>query len=92
MKALRGFNSCLERQVNEAVRVTGSQADVILNSKNEFHQAPIMRVIVASGLHGEQGESQDPTITSRAGPRLGRGQGRPGTRGAGRGRGQMGTR
>ena len=34
MKALRGFNSYLERQVNEALRVTGSPADVILNSQN----------------------------------------------------------
>ena len=59
MKPLRGFTSCLEQQVNEAVRVTGSQADVI------HHEAPITRVIVASGLYGEQGESQDPNITSR---------------------------
>ena len=35
-----------------------------------------MRVVVASGLHGEQGESQEATITTRAGPWLGRGQGR----------------
>ena len=33
-KALRGFTSCLERQVNNAVRVTSSQADVISNSNN----------------------------------------------------------
>ena len=71
-------------QVNEAVRVTDSRADVILNSKNEFHQAPIVRVIVASGLHGEQEESQEATITTRAGPGPGRGPGRAGARGVGR--------
>ena len=86
MKALRGFNSFLERQVNEAVTVTDSRADVILNSENKFHQAPIVRVIVASGLHGEQGESQEATITTttRAGPVPGRVQGRAGARGTGR--------
>ena len=84
IKALIGFNSCLEMQVNEAVRVTDSRANVILNSKNKFHQAPIVRVIVASGLHGEQGESQEATITTRARPGPGRGQGRAGARGVGR--------
>ena len=84
MRALRRFNICLERQVNESVRVTDSRADVILNSKNNFHQAPIVIVIVASGLHGEQGESQAATITTREGPGPGRVQGRAGARGTGR--------
>ena len=61
MKALKGFNSFLERQVNEAVTVTDSRADVILNSKNKFHQAQI--VIVASGLHDEQGKRQEAAQT-----------------------------
>ena len=45
MKVLRSFSSCLERQVNEGVRITLSQAEEIMNSKNEFHQAPIVRVV-----------------------------------------------
>ena len=58
MEALRNFSSCLQRQVNEAVRITSSKADFIMNSKSEFHQAPIVRVIVAAGLEREQGEEE----------------------------------
>ena len=58
MTALRGFRSCLKRQVNEAVRIDSSQADVLLNSKSEFHQAPLTRMVAFSGLHGDQGEDQ----------------------------------
>ena len=47
-----------------------------------------MRVIVTSGLHGEQGESQEATIATRTGP--GGGLRAAGTRGAGRERGQRG--
>ena len=68
MQALRSFKSCLQRQVNEAVRITASKTDiVIMNSKNEFHQAPIVRVTLSRGLHGDQGEDQAPVIASRAG-------------------------
>ena len=78
MKALNGYNSCLSRQVNEAVRVTRSKADTLLNSKNKFHQTPIVRVVAASGLHGDQGESQEAVIFPRAGgPGRGRGGGGP---------------
>ena len=41
MEALRSFSSCLARQINEAVRITSSSATIIMNSKSEFHQAPI---------------------------------------------------
>jgi hypothetical protein len=40
MVVLSSFRSCLERQVNKAVRITSSKAEVVLNSKTEFHQAP----------------------------------------------------
>ena len=43
MKVLRSFQSCLERQVNEAVRISSTEAEHILNSRSEFHQAPIIR-------------------------------------------------
>ena len=96
MKTLKGYKSCLDRQVNEAVRVTSSRAHTLLNSKNEFHQTPIIRVVAASGLHGDQGESQEATIASSW---RGGAQGRGGTRGAGsrgregrRGQGRAGTR
>ena len=48
----------MKRQVNESVRISSSQADVLLNSKNEFHQAPLTRLIAFTGLHGDQGEDQ----------------------------------
>ena len=56
MEVIGSFQSCLERQINEAVRITSSQADFIMNSKSEFHQAPIVRVVATNGLQSEQGE------------------------------------
>ena len=54
MKMLRTFNSCLDRQVNEAVRIIITKADIVLNSKSEFRQAPIIRVVPTTGLQEEQ--------------------------------------
>ena len=54
----RSFRICLKRQVNEAVRISSSQADILLNSKSEFHQAPLTRLVAFMGLHGDQGEDQ----------------------------------
>ena len=56
----RSFDSlsCLERQINEAVRITSSKADFVLNSRSEFHQAPIVRLVATNGLQAEQGEEQ----------------------------------
>jgi hypothetical protein len=87
MKPLKNFSSCLQRQVNEAVRITSSKATVIMNSKSEWHQSPIIRVVASSGLHASQGEDQ---TLAPALPARGRGGGRGGGRGRGavRGRGQ----
>ena len=54
MKVVGQHMSCLNRQVNEAVRVSAMKADMVLNSKSEWHQAPLIRVIPVSGLLGEQ--------------------------------------
>ena len=77
----------LERQTNEAVRITYSKAEVILNSKSEFHQAPI-RVVATAGLQALQGEEQGwVAVRSRGSargtraPRAGRGRGRGRPRG-----------
>ena len=86
MKTLRCFSSCLERQCNEAVRITESKAEFILNSKSEWHQAPIVRVVPTSGLQAEQGEL--PAIVGRGRGSGGRGTGAgawAGGRGAGLG-------
>ena len=56
MKALRCFSSCLSKQCNEAVRITESKAEIVMNSKSEWHQAPIVRVIPTAGLLADQGE------------------------------------
>ena len=73
MKALRNFTSCLQQQV----RITASKASIVMNSKNEWHQAPIIRVVASSGLHADQGEDQAlaPAIPMRGGG-AGRGRGR----------------
>ena len=87
MKCLGVFYSCLVRQVNEAVRIEMSQADCVMNSKAEFHQAPLVRVVPVTGLQEEQGEGGDPRQEEG---RRGRG-GRGGRRGRG-GRGVEGSR
>ena len=62
-----------------------TEAEIILNSKSEFHQAPLVRVVVTTGLQEEQITSASQGVGSS-----------PGTRQAGRGRGgrraQGGTR
>ena len=46
--------TAMRRQINEAVRIAQSEADLILNSKSEFHQAPLTRVVPVSGLTQDQ--------------------------------------
>ena len=61
MRTLRCFSSCLERLCNEAVRITSSEAEIIMNSKSEWHQAPIVRVVPTTGLQVGQGEEEGST-------------------------------
>ena len=46
MESCRTFKKCLERQVAEGVAISSSKADLLLNSKAEFHQPAIQRVTV----------------------------------------------
>ena len=39
------FRSCLDRQVQEGVRITLDNSDEIMNSKSEHHQPGVMRVV-----------------------------------------------
>ena len=39
------FRSCLDRQVQEGVRITLDESDELLNSKSEYHQPGVMRVV-----------------------------------------------
>ena len=57
--------------MNEAVRIGSSQADVLLNSKSELHQATLTKMVAISGLDGDQGKDQWQALPlARAGERL----------------------
>ena len=58
MKVLDSFQSSMARQVKEGVRINRSKADCLMNSKSEFHQHPVVRVVPMRGLQQEQGEDQ----------------------------------
>ena len=85
MKCLRSFNSCLERQVNEAVRIVITKADIVLNSRSEFRQAPIIIIVPTTGLQQDQEESRCTTLARGRGRGLARGRIFGGTRGGARG-------
>ena len=55
MQVVGTFQSCLVRQVNEGVRIKRSKAE-LMNSKGEFHQHPVVRVVPTRGLQNEPGE------------------------------------
>ena len=77
MKVSGRFSSCLVRQVNEAVRIGMSDDECLMNSKSEFHQAPLVRVVATTGLQDEQEERLD-AVRGRGG-----GRGRAGRRNRG---------
>ena len=91
MRVCRILSSCLVRQVNEAVRIGMCNADCLMNSNAEFHQAPLVRVVPTMGLLDEQEDRaegaprrQEPRGVRREGARGGqRGQGRARTRNRG---------
>ena len=39
------FKKCLDRQVNEGIAITHTQADILMNSKSEYHQPSVTRVV-----------------------------------------------
>ena len=59
MEVVSSHSTCLDRQVHEMVRIGGSQAEVILNSKSEFQQAPLVRLVATTGILEEQSYSQE---------------------------------
>ena len=75
MKQTNVFRSCLVRQVNEAVRIEMSTADSVMNSRSEFHQALLVRVVTLNGLVEEQGVGVDPRQPGGGGRGRGRGRG-----------------
>ena len=89
MEVVSMHSTCLDRQVHEMVRIGGSEAEVVLNSKSDFQQAPLVRLVATTGLLEEQSPSQETggRLWQELGQR-GRGGGAAsGGRGGGRGRG-----
>ena len=89
MKVCGQFQSCLVRQVNTMVCMMRAKADILLNIKSEFNQAPLVRVVALTGLQDEQEDRKGNTLGVRgAGVQAGRGRaGRGRTRGRGAGTG-----
>ena len=91
MQVVSSYSTGLDRQVHEMVRIGGSRAEVVLNSKSDFQQAPLVRLVATTGLLEGQSSSQeaggrrwqDPGEGARSGSVRGRG----GRRGEGRRRG-----
>ena len=81
MDALRSVKYPMVRQVNEGARVRLTKAHICMNSKSEFHQPGIVRVVAVRGNLNEEQTGVFPQ----------EGQG-GGARGRGRGRGSRGTR
>jgi hypothetical protein len=81
METTGTFESCEERQIDEGSRVKLSGVKYVLNSKSEWHQPPIIRVVAVSGNTQEfQGD------TGRQGRQSGRGAAGNRGRGVDRGR------
>ena len=45
-KVVRTFKSPLLRQIWEAVKIYGNKADIVMNSKSEWHQPALDRLVV----------------------------------------------
>ena len=75
MDALRSFKYPMLRQVNEGARVRLQEADICMNSKSEFHQAGIVRVMAVRGNLNEEQAVVFSMDGRRGGSREGRGRG-----------------
>ena len=53
IKPVGYFQDPLSRQINKGVRINNSKSDqgYLINSKAEFHQGEVPRVVVTRGLH-----------------------------------------
>ena len=71
------YRTPLVRQVNESVRIVMSKADCVMNSKTEWHQAPLIRILATNGLQEEQGAGRGslPSLKGVGGDPRGQGGG-----------------
>ena len=90
-KVLGTYKRSLDRQVAEGVELERSEADLVLNSRAEFHGSAVPRVTVSHDTRDTRDthhrDTRDTHQSSQPGPR-GRGSGG----GRGRGRGSRGRR
>jgi hypothetical protein len=91
------FKTPLTRLEDEAVRLDLSEADITLNSKTQWHQPPLIRLVPERGnyLNDQVGADSLPETSQGEGEPMPRGRGRPrgrGVRGAARGAGRGVTR
>jgi hypothetical protein len=87
MEVLKKYRTCLERQEGEAVyvRLESNEETEIMNSRSDFHQPPLVRVITTRGNSQEE-QGQQPNQAQVEGGQRGRpGRGRGGVRGRPRG-------
>ena len=86
MDALRAYKYPMVRQVNEGARVRLTDADICMNSKSEFHQPGIVRVVA---VRGNVNEEQTGVFPLAGGGGVSGGRGRGSSRGGqGRSRGR----
>ena len=86
MEIIQCHSTCLSRQVHEAARILRTDAEIILNSKSEFHQTPLMRVVATNGLQEEQTSAGSQGLGAAAGSSSQGRRGRGGRGGGGQGR------
>jgi hypothetical protein len=79
------FKGCLVRQEDEGTRIRENIAHILMNSRTQWHQPPINRVVVLRGNLNEDQIGAAPAIPAAPGaPGRGRrGRGRGGGRGGG---------
>ena len=67
LKVTSSYSSPMYRQNNEGVRIALSKADMILNSRMEFRQAPLIRAVSTRGLDNEQERNGQGVFSQRGG-------------------------
>ena len=78
MEVIGIYRTPLVRQVNESVRIVMSKADCVMNSKTEWHQAPLIRILATNGVQEEQGAGRGSLHQPGGGGRSSQGAGRGG--------------
>lgn len=87
MKIIAVHKTCVMRQNGEAVWITNTDCDMLMNSRIEHHQPPISRIVIQTGNRQETQERYQ-TDRQQTEDTLGTTRGRGARRGRPRGRGR----